>query len=112
MENSFVGLSGSIYVHPGHAVTMLSVQADVSDPSASDVNIHISGSLGTEYNFGAVIPIVAKLKFQYDEQVVISSSGTALNVIVINYIFRGDQSDYMTTSPSRVQRPKIGKWNV
>lgn len=109
---SFVGLSGNIHVHTTQAVMVKSVQADVSDPTTNDVSIQISGSLGTEYNFNAVSPVVGDFLFKYDEQIAISSSGTSLQNVIVNYVFRGDQLSYMSGDPSRVNRPQIGKWKV
>ena len=112
MENSFVGLSGTIRCPLAQAIEIRSVQSDITDPSASDIEVTISGSLGTEYTFNAVSPVVGEFHFAYDEQIAVTSTGTSLLNVVINYIYYGHKEDYMATSPSRVQRPEIGKWKL
>jgi len=110
---SFNGLTGTITCPTAMGVTIKSVQSDVSDPTVTDVNVSISGSLGTEYTVSAVSPIVTDLIFKVDETITVAASGT-LNMCSINYVYRGDEPTYMTQDPNRAYNTKNlpGKWDV
>ncbi len=112
MENSFVGLSGTIRCPLAQAIELRSIQSDITDPSATDIVVNISGSLGTQYIVNAISPIVGEFHFLYDESIVVASTGSSLLNVVINYIYYGHKEDYMATSPSRIKRPEIGKWKL
>lgn len=111
MENWF-GTSTTFVCPPALGYTIKSVQADVSDPSTTDVSIILSGHLGTYYSVSAVSPIVADLVFQMDENITITATGTSLNGALINYIKRGDQLMYRANSVDKRHSYLPGKWKV
>lgn len=109
---TLIGLSGVIDCPTTQGIVIKSIQVDVSDPATTDVVTTLSGSLGTEYTFNAISPVVQDLKFKYEETVDMTSSGTSIVTVIVNYIIRGDQQPYMTMSPSRRYKRTPGKWNV
>ena len=108
---SFIGLSGILVPRPAQGFTIKSIATDLSDTTVTNVNVTLSGNLGTHHSFSAITPVIATLVFKLDESITITSSGT-LNKVIINYISRGDMRDYMQADPSRIIRNLPGKWNV
>ena len=110
MKESFVGLSGIINCPDYQGIEVRSIQADVSDPATNDVVITLSGINGTFYEFNAVSPVVCELHFEYSEDIHVSSAGTNLNTVVINYITYGEQARFMEMRSKHRDQPAIGRW--
>lgn len=92
---TFIGLSGTIYCPDDFGIEVREVQADVIDPDTSDVLITLSGvGSDTDYSFSAIRPVTPQLRFGYNTNVDISSSGT-LNTVLIDYVYYGDQGAYI-----------------
>ncbi len=106
--NNFIGTNGTITCPPALGVTVKSIQADVNDPTATDTSITLSGVVsGTVYSFSAISPVVADVAFYKDEDVTITSVGASLNSVVINYVFRGDQTANQGEDRTRPANSKL-----
>ena len=113
--NNFTGKNGTISCPSALGITVKSVQSDISDPTANDISVTLSGVVsGTVHAFSAVSPIVSDLVFYKDEDVTVTGTGASLNTVVVNYIYRGDQSSNLGEDRDRPVNKKLlpGKWDV
>lgn len=108
----FIGTSGTIYASGALAVVIKSIQADVNDPSVTDVGITASGSTGTIYTVNGITPTVSEFRFVSNEDVTITSSGS-LNNAIINYVYAGAPyaNKYVEAAREWANRPGYRKWN-
>ena len=86
--NSFINTAGTIDCSSRLGIRIKSIQADVSDPAATDISVTLSGVVsGDVYTFNAVSPVVADIKFGKNENVAVTSAGATLNTVAVNYIY-------------------------
>ena len=103
---NFMNTSGTITCPSGMCITVKSIQTDVADPSVTDINVTLSGVSTGAKSFSAVSPIVAEIDFGRDEDINITSTGTGLNTVSINYIYRAGKQEYnMRLDPDRNPTP-------
>lgn len=87
---TFVGLSGTIPCPSGMKLSVSKIFCDYSNTAASTTAITLSGSYSSHpISFSAKDQISLNIKFKYNEDISVESSGGLTNVI-INYKYVGN----------------------
>jgi len=105
---TFFGTAGTITASGGLAVVIKSIQADVQDASVTDVAVTASGGADV-YTVNGITPTVHDMRFGFNQDVDISSSGT-LNQAIINYIYVGEGDKYEDAAKAKENWVSTQRW--